>query len=263
MDKSVLQFEEMLPRESYDFKWSCSDEPYLTRLRTNYRLENLVANSSTDFEKLQYVSNWVHNLWKHDGNNEPQRRDPISILEEVEQGKRFRCVEYSIVINGCLNALGIPSRILSLKTADCETRESGAGHVVVESFIAEHNKWIMVDGQWDIIPTVDNVHLNAVEFQKAITENNVDLRLSSLSGNINGYLDWIFPYLYYFSCPFDNRVAVGFDFLGFQDETARSLFELMLVPRGASKPKVFQKRFPINNVAHTNSIESFYHSPLL
>lgn len=248
MFKSNLKFK-VRTFESYDFTWSRSDEEYLCTLRTRFNLEDLVRNCNTDIEKILNVSNWVHGLFKHDGINEPLKSDPISILEEVEQGKSFRCVEYSIIINGCLNAVGISSRLLSLKTQDCETREYSAGHVVVEAYSKENNKWIMIDGQWDIIPTINAIPLNAVELQKAIAEKNENLRLLSLSGITKEYVNWIFQYLFYFSCPFDNRVTSDFDFHGQR---------LMLVPCGALKPTIFQKRIPLKNVTYTNCIYSFY-----
>lgn len=105
----------------------------------------------------------MNGLWEYNGENEPIQFDPLYILEQVSKGKQFRCVEYAVVLNGCLNALGLRSRILSLKMHDCETREYGAGHVVVEVFITELDKWIMADPQFNVVPYKNNEPLNAVE----------------------------------------------------------------------------------------------------
>ena len=54
--------------------------------------------------------NWVHKQWDHNGRNQPENIDAISILEEVKEGKNFRCVEYGIVATACLNAVRIKSK---------------------------------------------------------------------------------------------------------------------------------------------------------
>ena len=73
-------------------------DPYLNKLRTTYKLDELVAGKNGDYEKVQAVCHWVRSRWEHNGNNEPKKNDAISILQEAEQGKRFRCVEYSVVL---------------------------------------------------------------------------------------------------------------------------------------------------------------------
>lgn len=248
----ILKFDHEPTAESYDFLWSSPDDPYLKRLRTEYELDKIIAGSKSDYEKVQTICHWVHGLWEHHGDNTPKNDDPISILQEVKQGKRFRCVEYAIVISGCLNALGIPSRVLSLKTEDCETKNSGAGHVVAEAYLRDMNKWIMVDGQWDIIPLLDGTPLNAIELQNALAQKLPGLNISSLSGNkADEYFEWIAPYLFYFDIPLDNRVGVP----------DRSPKRLMLVPIGVKEPKVFQRKWPIRNTIYTHSARAFYVKP--
>lgn len=238
--------------ESYGFRWSTPDEPYLQRLRTEYSLERIVGGAADDYAKVRALALWAHNLWQHHGENEPRNHDPISILEEVRQGKKFRCVEYAVVISGCLNALGIPSRVLALKTEDVETRKSGAGHVVAEAYVRDLDKWILVDGQWDVIPLLDEIPLSAVELQQALAENRPELAIHTGSDSKPAeYFKWIGPYLFYLDVSLDNRVAVA----------DRSCARLMLVPVGAKKPTVFQQDFPIRDMVYTHSVRAFYAKP--
>jgi len=236
--------------ESYTFIWDTPDDPYLTRLRAEFNLDDLTADCEDGLETVVAVTDWVHNLWEHDGSNEPERSDPLSILREVEQGERFRCVEYAVVISGCLNALGYPSRTVGLKTRDVETRRSGAGHVVVETYVPELEKWVMADGQWNIVPVAEGIPLNCVELQKAIAEQSEITTLQDKDENPADYLKWIRPYLYYLDSMLDNRVA------------GRESYEkLMLVPVDAKEPTVFQRRTPIKNMLYTHSISAFYPRP--
>ncbi|MDR1054268.1 MAG: hypothetical protein LBL90_00170 [Prevotellaceae bacterium] len=85
-------------------------------------------------------------------------------------------MEYGIVTTACLNSIGIKSRIFALKTKDSEIRPYGAGHVLLEVFLNDLDKWIMVDPQWDIIVYIDGMTLNTVELQDAVT-NRKDIKL--------------------------------------------------------------------------------------
>lgn len=245
----MLQFADH--EETYEFIWNDPADPYLTELRTRYELGKLVAGAKSDLARVKIVSAWVSGLWHHDGRNTPKQNDPLYILDQVQKGERFRCVEYAIVINGCLNALGIPSRILSLKTADVETREYGAGHVVAEAWLRDAKRWAFADGQWNAIPTYDGEPVSAVEFQRYLAQGTSDLRIAGFSSRERTkYFKWIAEYLCYFDTPLDSRV-VG------QTSTQK----LMLVPAGAPKPKVFQRNWPLANIIFTNSARAFYPIP--
>lgn len=247
----VLQFDKESSEEQYEFKWSKETEPYLKQLKSEFELGQRVKYGRDDLDKVLIITHWVHNLWKHDGSNAPKDNDPISILREVQLGQRFRCVEYAVVINGCLNAVGIPSRVVGLKTEDVETRKSGAGHVVVEAYIEKLDKWVMIDGQWNAIVTIDGMPLNSVELQEAIAENRSSIEmLSSSEASVDKYLNWIDEYLYYFDVHLDNRVG-----------SRSSYTRLMLVPEGATEPKVFQRKWPMDDMIYTNSLKAFYTKP--
>lgn len=198
----------------------------------------------------------MHDQWRHSGNNVPKKHDAITILEEAQTGKSFRFVEYSIVTTACLNAIGLKSRVLALKTKDVETRKSGAGHVVSEVFLTNLNKWVMIDGQWDAMPVLNNIPLNAVEFQRAIAEKYQQLELRTSSGvSKRFYIDWIYQYLYYFDIMFDNRQGTDIDILKINGKR-----KLMLVPLNAKKPIVFQIKHKIDSCVYTHSLNDFYRS---
>ncbi|WP_439880297.1 transglutaminase-like domain-containing protein [Pontibacter sp. MBLB2868] len=236
-----------------------TNNPYMQTLRSQYNLDAIVAGAANDTEKALRMVNWVHNQWEHNGMNQPTKSDALTILEEVKGGKQFRCVEYGIVTTACLNAIGLPARTMGLKMKDVETIESGAGHVLLEVYLPDMKKWVMLDGQFDVMPVLNNVPLNAVEFQQAIAKNFDKLEISSLSGtNKAQYVNWVYPYLYYFDVKFDNREGVDF-----ARETVDSKQSLMLIPVGAKQPKVFQKKFPMNTYKYTNSLVDLYQAPVL
>ena len=98
----------------YNFKWSDADEAYLVKFRDMYGLEKLALGCKDQYEILQKCVKWPRSRFDHSGANSAKKSDSISILNEAALGRKFRCVEYSIVLKGCLTALGIKSRVLGL-----------------------------------------------------------------------------------------------------------------------------------------------------
>nr|WP_315490659.1 transglutaminase-like domain-containing protein [uncultured Rhodoferax sp.] len=233
--------------------FSSTANPYLTELRTRYSLD-VVANAKTsDFDRVLAVANWVRGRWEHNGVNTPQNSDPISILQEASNGKQFRCVEYSIVLWGALAAVGYPSRILGLMTADVETREYGAGHVVTEVYLPDLAKWVMVDGQWNVIPLIAGKPVSALELAQALASKTDALSVASFaSTDAQAYFQWVKPYLYYFTASLDNSF--------FPHPNGRSI---RLAPLGAKEPLVFQRKYPMSTALLTHKAALFYPSPTL
>jgi hypothetical protein len=94
---------------------------YLRKLRTDFKLNELTQQASSDIEKVKIILNWANSQWEHSGKNKPEKSDAISILNEAKQGKKFRRVEYGIVCAAAFNSLGYKSRVIRLKTKDVET----------------------------------------------------------------------------------------------------------------------------------------------
>ena len=253
----ALQFEENPKSNDLRFWYEQNrNNEYLELLRSKYPIDSIIKEAHTDMDKTIKILNWVHGQWKHNGSNQPQRHDAISILEEAREGKKFRCVEYGIVVSACLNAVGLKARVIGLKTKDVETRKRSAGHVGAEVFLNDLKKWVFVDGQFNAMPVLNGVPLNAVEFQKAIAENFDKLEIKSLSKiSKETYTDWVYPYLYYFDVAFDNREGIG------NKQSIDGKKSLLLVPLGAKFPTVFQVKYPVDYVKYTYSLEDFYAPP--
>ena len=238
--------------ESFGFIWKAPDTPYLRDFRQECRLDEIVAGCKTDSEKVEKLCRWTHELWKHNGGNTPAKSDPLSIVKEAGLGKNFRCVEYAKVLSASLNSIGIPARIIGLKTKDVETRRSGAGHVAVEAYISSLSKWIFIDPQWNAIPYSGKTPLNAVElaFELLQEKQNIKMHSNSIATSLF-YPGWISKYLYFFDTRVDNRLMVP----------GRDKTILMLVPLGVENPEVFQIHSPMKNYVYTNSVRPFYPEP--
>ncbi len=259
--KHRIQYDTNVVYNDLVFKYSDTlDNAYLRQLRNDYQLVQLIEDKVEDLDKVLTVLNWTHNQWRHNGSNEPSKYDALTILKEARGGKKFRCVEYGIVSSTALQSLNFKARVLGLMTAEVETKKYGAGHVLAEVWMPQFNKWVLIDGQFNLMPILENVPLNAVEFQQAISENK-KFKLINLNGEVSmkkrkSYLSFISDYLYYIDTKFDNRNVPSNERVLYQGKPS-----LMLVPLGAKKPSVFQVKYPINYVVYTNSIADFYQKP--
>lgn len=225
----------------------------LVKLRKEYKLDSLIKDCRTDFEKVAKIQSWVQSRWEHDGKNVPEYNDAIYILKEAEKGKRFRCVEYSIVANQCLSALGFKVRGLGLMTRDISKVKWGGGHAVNEVYLDDVKKWVFIDPQYDVIPVANDTPLNAVELQNYISEGK-DFQLLNPNNTItkDEYVKWIGPYLYYFYTSLKGeRISIWDRIIGTKKQ-------LTLYPIGAEKPRYFQKMMRINNSYYTHSVRDFY-----
>lgn len=253
-----IKFENKAKAGQYKLQYETNaNADFLKTLREKYQLNEVIKGAKNDTEKALKMMHWVHQQWQHNGSNQPSKPDALTILKEAAEGKQFRCVEYGIVTTSALNAVGLKSRVLVLKTKDVETTKSGAGHVVLETYLPDLGKWVMLDSQWDAMSVLKGKPLNAVEFQQAITTKFEQLEIKSLSGTDKySYTNWIVPYLYYFDVKFDNRENLE------KPALVDGKSSLMLVPFGAKNPTVFQEKWPIANCHYTNSLTDFYAKPL-
>lgn len=243
------------------FKYPNLNDSLFFELRN---ITNINIDALSEIEKVKKISGYVHSLFSHNGNNIPSSLDPITIIKEARKGKSFRCVEYSFLAANLLWAYGIPVRTVGLKTKDMETRKKFAGHVIVEFWSFEFQKWIMLDVQFGIILKYKKGFLSAIELgerlDQGLSVECISIVQSRFSSEINTkkqkflnsikYTEWIHQYLYFFDTLLDLRLKTT-------EQDRISDKRVMLIPIGVNPPKVFQKTIFINAI-YTHSILDFY-----
>ncbi len=235
-------------------------ESYSAELRTWFELDSRMPRAPTDLERARAICASVHGRWTHSNDDEPSRNDPITILREASRGKRFRCVQFGIVLAGALSAFGMPSRVVAMMSRDVETRESGASHVVAEAWIASLGKWVLLDAQENAVFLQGDVPLNCAEVAARMGEPDLQVRIPGLPPGIDPriYLDpeAFGPNFFYFQTRVDQRRSVSGQVGG--EGGHRSI---LLCPLGAPEPRIFQRTLPFEQVTYTRSTAAFYRPP--
>lgn len=258
----AIEFSNEQNNPNYQFYYSDTlNNKYLRELRESYGLDTLTINLAGEMDKIKTILNWSSSQWEHNGSNSPSKSDALTILKEAKTGKQFRCVEYGIIAASSLNSIGISARVLALKTKDVAKVKFGAGHVATETYSKEHSKWIFIDPQFDIMPTLNGIPLNAVEFQKALISEKENIKIVNLKGRVEQkrsefYLNWIGKYLYFMDVGFDQRIDYKKEVKKVDGKS-----RLMLVALGAENPTIFQRKYNIDKCIYTNSLNDFYKKP--
>ncbi len=159
---------QILEWENPDLGWAhlhrfnALDAPETKELRDTWRLKEVIAGKKSELEQQLALAAWVHDRWEHAGATEPSRPEARTILAEAAQGKRFRCVEYSITLAETLQAVGFPARVVGL-SRDGVSHGVGKGHVITEVWNNELGRWIVIDGQNNGTWRRNEAILNAAE----------------------------------------------------------------------------------------------------
>ncbi len=260
----AIEHDAALTATGYPFAYAdTGGNTYLRELRDEYDLTGVIADATSDRERALRVLDWTNRQWKGHGKKLPTNNDALTILEEADSGRKFRCVEYATVASAALSSLGMPSRRLGLKKKTVETAVAGGGHMVTEVWLADEGKWAVLDGEYNLMPVANGKALNAVEFKRAL-QSDRPVAFVSGAGPVKPaqqkrYLDFIERYLYYFNVRFDERkLPEPYERIAFQAKT-----QLMLVPKGAAEPTRFQRKRAMDKFIYTRSVADFYEAPRL
>ncbi|MEV0646860.1 transglutaminase domain-containing protein [Phytomonospora sp. NPDC050363] len=109
-------------------------------------LERLPERLPTAWDTALLLMEWTTTRWKHANDQTGIGMDAVKLLEAVDDGRRFRCVEYSTVLTQALNAVGIPALGANGYTRDHHFG-IGRGHRFTEAWIDDIAAGVVLDGQ--------------------------------------------------------------------------------------------------------------------
>lgn len=122
----------------------------LKKLKSYIQNKGFKPNTKNETEFVLEALAWVSSQWAHDGLNQPPKHfNALDILKTVHtKNEKYRCVEYGLVLSEVLQAYGFVSRTVALRSNDVAYGGWGKGHVAMEVWINDLNKWIFLDPQF-------------------------------------------------------------------------------------------------------------------
>ena len=130
-------------------------------LRPDWKTIDTIA-ALRHWARTQQSSN--RELWIFPPNAESGDVDPGILLEQQHALMPGACRRFSYVLAGALVSVGIPARVVSLQAFFSD----GLGHIMVEAWVGDFNKWILVDPTSDTMFLVDGRYASLLELRQAL-----------------------------------------------------------------------------------------------
>ena len=118
------------------------NEPEYALLVDSYHISEIAGKS--DSEKTLNLLGWVNQHIRHKGNyDNSDRQDALTLLKiAFDKDYGINCLAMSIILCECLLTVKIKARVMYMMPRNVEDSDN---HVVVEAFVSDLNKWIMLD----------------------------------------------------------------------------------------------------------------------
>jgi hypothetical protein len=140
--------------------------PRLKRIRSEYRLDQVVAGETDEFRKLLRLRHWVNRRWPID-NDQNFSGDAFAILEKAKTGAGFHCSHCMTVQHALFTAMGFVARRLGVDR-NHEDFGKSIHHGVNEVWSNQYAKWVLLDAKYDHHFERDGVPLSALEIHDAV-----------------------------------------------------------------------------------------------
>lgn len=144
------------------FTFDQFDNPKHKEFRDKYKIDEVVAPGTTEFEKQILLMDWVNSKFPKFGRPSSTARGGLSVLQAVEEGHTFYCAHYTDVLVTAAASLGWIDRPLSLHRPH-NIGDWATGHSGNEIWSNQHKKWIMLDPTYNVHVEKKGVPLSAYE----------------------------------------------------------------------------------------------------
>jgi len=119
-------------------------------------------------------------LWRFQPAADSGDVDPGILLEQQHALTPGACRRFGYILAGALVSVGIPARLVSLQAFFTD----GLGHIMVEAWVEDLNKWILVDPTADTMFLVDGRYASLLELRKALLSGSLDRIRFERNGSI-------------------------------------------------------------------------------
>lgn len=143
------------------FVFERDDAPHLVALREKYRLDEIIAGASSEYEAQLKLAAWVGTRFDHGTDDPPGGRqacDTIAVIEAGQRGARYWCEVAAYTMIHAAQAAGWHARLVTGSTNGYTW-----DHAVAELWSRQFNKWFVVDADFNVVFESAGVPLSAWE----------------------------------------------------------------------------------------------------
>jgi hypothetical protein len=146
-------------------------------LRFRRRIAPLLKPDSKTVDTIVALRHWARTqqssdreLWRFPPDADSGDVDPGILLEQQRALTPGACRRFGYILAGALVSAGIPARLVSLQAFFTD----GLGHIMVEAWVDDLNKWILVDPTADTMFLVDGRYASLLEFREALLSDSLN-----------------------------------------------------------------------------------------
>lgn len=158
-----------LMTERGDAKRQDPNAPGLIRFRA--QIAPLLKPGWGTLNKIAVVRHWARiqqpddrRVWNFPPWADSGDVDPEILLQQQRASKPGACRRFGYVLAGALLSIGIPARLVSLQPSF----RDGFGHIMVEAWVDELNKWVLVDAMTDTRFQTNGNYASLLELRRAL-----------------------------------------------------------------------------------------------
>jgi len=156
-------------------------------LRFRRRIAPLLRPDWKTVDTIAALRHWARTqqssdreLWRFPRDADSGDVDPEILLEQQHALMPGACRRFGYILAGALVSAGIPARLVSLKASFTDS----LGHIMVEAWVDDLNKWILVDPTADTMFLVDGRYASLLELRKALLSGSLDRIRFERNGSI-------------------------------------------------------------------------------
>jgi len=134
-----------LTQSSFPFSYQSINEPKLSILRQQEKLDEVIKGATCEFEQFLALREWVSQQWPYHPGYPYPPWDALVILDWLRRtrpGAHGGCMHYAVVFCQCCLSLGLQARLVLLASP---AFASGDGHFVTEVWSNDYRKWVFMD----------------------------------------------------------------------------------------------------------------------
>ena len=147
--KVLASQNDRIHRTAIPFEYEAFEHPALKKLRSDYKLDEVVSNAKDEFELITRLAAWSAKQWQRGHLAEAYPAwNALEILQLHADGEPVGgfCQHYNLVFLQACQSFGLVGRAVSISQGSRPKSIKGSGHEVVEIWSNQHQKWIYVDG---------------------------------------------------------------------------------------------------------------------
>jgi transglutaminase-like putative cysteine protease len=155
---------------SMPFEYENPLHPRMVALRKKYKLDEIVADASSETEQLVRLRDWIAHQWKICA---PEEHYPAWDADEILTRKYGFCVQFAVTMMQCAISLGHQARFVFGNNPGAF---DGGGHEVCEIWSNEHRKWMFFDvnEDWHLVDPKTLAPMSLLEVHDLIVKTYYD-----------------------------------------------------------------------------------------